>query len=244
MTVKAGPSSIISSPSDQARAIIAASMDDVSSFVECRFLEICSELNINTAKELWIDVCNLYSEPHRFYHTLNHIKEMLDLSKQYSSKLKNKTAVDLAIIYHDVIYKPMSKSNEEDSAAYFEEHFVSSVNPTLKNIVSNYIIETKKHSASESEDEDLKLFIDFDMHILAVDREKYLVYAAQIRKEYCHVERSDYCSERAKFLQATAQSSSSIYASESYLHEGYDARAKDNLAFECAFLQSGRLAGE
>jgi hypothetical protein len=64
------------------------------------------------------------------------------------------------------------------------------------------------------------------------------------RKEYCHVERSDYCSERAKFLQATAQSFSSIYASESYLHEGYDARAKDNLAFECAFLQSGRLAGE
>jgi predicted metal-dependent HD superfamily phosphohydrolase len=213
-----------------------------------RFLQICySELKIEPTEEmeiLWNEIHALYSEDHRYYHTLEHIKDLLELSMRFRKFIQDKIAVDLAIIFHDVIYDPKSNSNEEDSAAFFEERLSSFLEPSLKQKVSEYIILTKNHSVGESSDGDLKLFIDFDMHILSVERSKYRAYAIQIRNEYIHVEMSDYCRERPKFLRVAAESASSIYASESFLKSDYDARAKENLSWECSILESGLLIEE
>jgi predicted metal-dependent HD superfamily phosphohydrolase len=148
--------------------------------VHRRWLSIASsssfELSQEAAEEIWHEhIHKRYSEPHRHYHTLTHIQTMLRLSSQYSSLITDKTAVDLSIVFHDIIYDPKSASNEEDSALLFESLFSSSSSSSssksdLMKKVSQYINETKRHSVSSSTDEDLKLFIDIDLHILSTDR--------------------------------------------------------------------------
>ena len=62
-----------------------------------------------------------YGEPARFYHTLDHIDELMRFYDEYRGKIVDNLAVRLAIMYHDIIYDPKSGTNEEDSAAIFEQ---------------------------------------------------------------------------------------------------------------------------
>jgi len=48
----------------------------------------------------------------------------------------------------------------------------------------------------------MQWFLDFDLSVLASEKEKYDAYADQIRLEYTHLAPSVYRSERAKFLRS------------------------------------------
>ena len=88
----------------------------------------------------------------------------------------------MAILFHDIIYNPKSSTNEEDSAILFEtifKQYFEKDNFVSKKIFQ-YIIETKLHQVFDSNDDDLKLFIDFDLHILNSDRKDYSLYAKQV----------------------------------------------------------------
>jgi predicted metal-dependent HD superfamily phosphohydrolase len=49
---------------------------------------------------------------------------------------------------------------------------------------------TKEHSVLDSIDNDLKLFIDFDMCALGRQQGRYIEYAIAIRKEYILIEKN------------------------------------------------------
>lgn len=66
-------------------------------------------------------VLNHYREPHRFYHTLEHLD---DVWQQLENRgYSDNDVLLLATIFHDIIYDPRSGTNEEDSARYFNETF-------------------------------------------------------------------------------------------------------------------------
>lgn len=46
--------------------------------------------------------------------------------------------------------------------------------------VSAYILATKQHNVSESDDPDLRAFIDLDMAVVGRERSTYLEYAMQV----------------------------------------------------------------
>lgn len=81
-----------------------------------------------------------------------------------------------------------------------------------------------------------------DMSILGVARERYLVYAHDIRQEYIHVPRAVYVSKRAEVL-ATFLQQARIYASAAYA-EALEGRARGNVQAEIALLQRGVIPGE
>src|SRR5271166_1106216 len=56
-----------------------------------------------------------YAEPHRRYHTWSHIGACFDAIEKISSDRSQEVA--LALFYHDAVYEPLSKDNEEQSAA-------------------------------------------------------------------------------------------------------------------------------
>jgi len=197
---------------------------------------------------LWHLVSSRYTEEQRHYHTLVHIEDLLRQADQFESLISDKKAVDLAIIFHDIIYDPKSPTNEEDSAKLFETllgpsgtstALARSLTPELVGKVYQYIIETKKHAVLDSEDNDLRLFIDFDMSILGSDADRYLSYAAQIRKEYIHVPPDVYCTSRAQFLRNLLVQVSHIYSSKEYA--SFEERARSNIASECDLLEAGRI---
>ena len=63
------------------------------------------------------DVINAYDEPHRFYHTLEHIEDVL--KQLLNADLLKHDELFLAAVFHDIIYNPQSNTNEEDSAEFF-----------------------------------------------------------------------------------------------------------------------------
>jgi len=81
------------------------------------------------------DILNHYLEPHRFYHTLEHLDDICDQLEKKG--LGENDALLLATVFHDIIYDPRSPNNEEDSASYFNKVFSGS--QALKDDVTQII---------------------------------------------------------------------------------------------------------
>lgn len=62
-------------------------------------------------------VLGRYQEPARSYHHLDHLLEVLDLLKVLGVEPGAKPALWLAAFFHDFIYSPRARDNEERSAA-------------------------------------------------------------------------------------------------------------------------------
>lgn len=84
--------------------------------------------------------------------------------------------------HRSLVYDPKSVSNEEDSDVLFR-NFSKAVelSPSDASTVSGYIIATKWHDVSDSEDQDLRAFIDLDMAVVGRERSEYFTYASQVK---------------------------------------------------------------
>ena len=151
-------------------------------------------------KKIINDVKPLYNEPHRHYHTWDHIKYSLHHFKTIKPLINNTDIVKLAIIFHDIIYIPEEIKNEEKTVEFFcnyihknREKFQLSnrAMEMLEKWVSLFIIHTKTHVIAKSMPEsllsDLKYFLDLDLLILGETKENFDKYEENIRKEYYFV---------------------------------------------------------
>jgi len=92
-----------------------------------------------------------HAEKHRAYHTTAHINACLQHADNCAAQFAQAEAVELAIWFHDAIYKPFSSSNEADSAKWAVDFLESSgANHSLKSTVSNLILATKHDGATTS----------------------------------------------------------------------------------------------
>jgi predicted metal-dependent HD superfamily phosphohydrolase len=63
------------------------------------------------------DIVELLNEPHRIYHNQDHIEHLLGLAAEEQNLFDE---MILTIAYHDIIYYPQSKRNEELSAVVYQ----------------------------------------------------------------------------------------------------------------------------
>jgi predicted metal-dependent HD superfamily phosphohydrolase len=143
------------------------------------------------------EIAQAYSDPGRFYHTLDHVKEMLTTVDSLGSHVRNLNAVKLAAWLHDVIYDSKALDNEEQSAQYAEllcEELSIPESPS----VASLILKTKWHIAGD--DVDAQVLIDADLAILGADEREYQTYAENIRREYAWVPEPEYRQERRRVL--------------------------------------------
>jgi predicted metal-dependent HD superfamily phosphohydrolase len=176
-----------------------------------------------------------------------------------------RATMTLAILFHDAIYDPKSDTNEEDSALLFctfaseltqailgvKERIppVHSLNPfTLSSSafdfdrVKKYILATKYHNTSTTDDPVLEVFLDADMAVLGKAAAAYDVYAGRIRREFIHVDRSLYCRKRAQVLSSFL-SNESIFSSP-YMKDAFEVQARENLLREINLLLRDIIPGE
>lgn len=204
----------------------------------------------NYFNRLW----DLYTGDTRYYHTTVHIEEMLTMfhiimksnNNKYTFQLCSDAAREqstiiilLAIFFHDCIYDGRSQTNEEDSMKLFES-FADEVDvpPTIKDQVSLYILASKKHQLSSSNDNiSLALFLDLDLAVLGKDGSAYNQYAALIWKEYSFVPKDIYCSKRSEILTAFLDVSQ-IYGT-TLMQSVCEEHARANLLREIESLQNG-----
>ena len=209
--------------------------------------EACHFYSLNIGqKNIMLSQLRTYEDSNRYYHTWHHLADMFTLLDSHKAFINDRPAIIMAILYHDIIYNAKSQSNEEDSAALFEEYVNDNCNNNDKQLkevkqkICDYIIATKAHNANASTDDDLKYFIDFDMAVLGWPLDRYKRYAGLIRDEYIHVDEKEYCSKRAAFLRSTAESANKIFATTDFQNL-FEIRARENLQWECNELDHGRI---
>jgi len=214
---------------------------------------VASELGIpaDVQQRLAILLRSRYQEQHRHYHTLHHIRELIDTlntDKYMRTMINDRRCIVLSILFHDVVYEtaPGSPCNEDESAKLFEQELASYLSPVLISKVCTYINHTRLHDVAKEEDLDLKLFIDLDMSILArEDPVEYDVYAGQIRREYISIPKPTYCLQRGEFLRKWLASTESKIFSSDYFLEKFETIARRNMSRECDILETGNtLSGE
>mmetsp|Transcript_30847 Transcript_30847/g.44302 ORF Transcript_30847/g.44302 Transcript_30847/m.44302 type:complete len:234 (+) Transcript_30847:38-739(+) len=196
----------------------------------------------------WFTICQYYGEAHRSYHTLKHLEYMYTQAEKYglislqeSNNFCHSLAIDFAIFFHDIIYDPKSKLNEQLSADLFKEYFEKYMPPTFVSTVVLFILATTNHMDNVSCDDDLKIFLDLDLSILGGTPLEYKNYAMQIRFEYNFVPEEVYCRERAKFLRNMLKGN--IYRT-SRIAEDKESQAHSNIEWECSILESGKLISD
>ena len=204
--------------------------------VRRRWALACESLDVTKPKERewWRRVETSYNEPGRHYHTLVHIDAMLTLASDHA--LKDSVAVDLATIFHDIIYDAVAGGggrNERESAQVFVE-FAQSTTMTSERInkIVQWIERTWSHDGADLDD-DGRLFMDFDMSILGAEREAYARYASQVRREYGHVNWVYWRVGRSQFLSAST--SKRVFSSPQFA--ALEGKALENARAECLKLR-------
>ena len=152
---------------------------------------------INRLLSLGFDesILNNYRESHRFYHTVEHLDDIY--TQLHDRGESDNDILLLATIFHDIIYDPLSATNEEDSAKYFSDIFKGDA--AIKDAVSQIILDTKTHQPTT---ELSRIFCDADLNILRQAFDKLLVYEHQIFKEFQFVDFVIYKQKRIEVLNS------------------------------------------
>lgn len=190
--------------------------------------QLSSQLKLEKrhSEQLFILLFNAYTESQRYYHTVQHIVECLELFHKVDDKLSDPIAVELAIWFHDVVYDPQASDNEERSADLMKSFCNELIDQEQLEKVYQWIIATKKHYPSH--DQDLNYLLDIDLAILGSRPQRFAEYEHQIQQEYSWVEAELYKVKRAEVLNHFYQMKT-LYQTE-YFRNILENSAKNNLA--------------
>jgi predicted metal-dependent HD superfamily phosphohydrolase len=199
----------------------------MSSQAKTKWLELWPKLGVsNSPGPYFAALVAHYSEPHRAYHNLAHILDCLEQFVPARHLAHDATAVEMAIWYHDAIYDPRAKDNEERSAGLAASVADELGLPaSLKETVNALILATKKHDASLARD--AAVLVDVDLSILGRTPHRFDEYEHQIRQEYDWVPADAFAAGRSAVLE-TFLARPAIYHTELFRAK-YEHQARENL---------------
>lgn len=184
----------------------------------------------------WQQLASLYSEPHRHYHTLDHVAACLKWLDQHHHLAADPLCIELALWAHDVIYDPRASDNEARSADWFAQQFAdSTLTNAQRNRVHALILATiHPHPPT---DPDMALLQDIDLSILGADAKLYDRYEGWIRLEYDFVPEEAFRKGRSAVLQGFLDQDVIYHTAE--LRERLEMLARDNLSRALGKLSEG-----
>ena len=191
----------------------------------------------DAADRVFRELAAAYSAPGRYYHTLTHIQHVLDTIEFLKREADDPGALELAAWFHDAVYDPRAKDNEERSADYAEQVLRGLGLPGQTIAVTRHLIlQTKTHQPAGN-DRDSRVFLDADLAILGAPADRYEDYARAIRQEYAWVPEEQYRSGRRQVLRNFLQRPRLYQTAPMF--EAFEEEARRNLAGEVERL-SGR----
>jgi predicted metal-dependent HD superfamily phosphohydrolase len=205
-----------------------------------KWLEFWQRLAMKSDPEpYYAELATRYAEPQRAYHNFSHIQECLEEFARARQLANDPEVVEAAIWYHDVVYDPRAKDNEEQSASFTERVGAAAGWPeTFQRRVTQLILSTKKHDASL--DPDAPVLVDVDLSILGRERERFDEYETQIRKEYDWVPDEAFVAGRTAVLQNFLVRPR-IYNTD-FFRDKYESQARENLKHSISRLQTKALS--
>ena len=175
-----------------------------------------------------------WSEPHRRYHILGHLRDVLTRAEELADHAAQPDAVRLAAWYHDAVYQGQP-DDEEKSAQLAEADLTAlGVDPSLVAEVARLVRLTISHQPGPG-DRNGEALCDADLAVLGVEADRYRANSAAIRSEYTHVPEADYRSRRAGVVRALL-SAPALYHTP-LARSRWESRARANLLDELAALE-------
>jgi predicted metal-dependent HD superfamily phosphohydrolase len=176
--------------------------------------------------EIWGEILTRYSEPHRHYHTVQHLYECLREFETSKHLATDPLALELALWFHDAIYDPKRYDNEEASAAIARQKLKGVISEDAVAVVETLISATKHNFIPR--EPDAQLIVDIDLAILGQPVLRFDEYEIQVRREYEFVPEKVFYEKRAEILEQFL-ARPQIY-NTSFFRDCYAAAARENLA--------------
>jgi predicted metal-dependent HD superfamily phosphohydrolase len=179
------------------------------------------------------DLLARWAEPHRHYHTTEHLRAVLSIVDEDSAEAADPDLVRLAAWWHDAVYDPRAAGDENERAS---AALAAAVLGDLRVPASGVgevvrLIELTATHAPPPGDRNGALLCDADLAVLARPPREYDRYAAAVRREYAHVPDDAFRAGRAAVLSRLL-SQPTLYR----VHPNWQAPARANLRRELGTL--------
>lgn len=174
-----------------------------------------------------------WSEPHRTYHSVAHLRDILTRVEELAGHADDIDAVRLAAWYHDAVYDCRPGDEERSARRAEQELSALGISPGLVDEVARLVRMTVTHDPAPG-DRNAEVLSDADLSALAVPRDRYRQNSAAIRREYAHVPSDAFRKGRSQVLLALLEGPG-VYRTEHGRRE-WEAAARDNMRAELAEL--------
>ncbi|MEO7746027.1 MAG: metal-dependent phosphohydrolase, partial [Actinomycetota bacterium] len=188
------------------------------------------------------DLLRRYGEPHRRYHDVRHLTEVLDGVDELAAHALDPDAVRLAAWFHDAVYDVRAPAGASEAAS---ADLAASVLALLGHPGVDAVVRLVRLTATHdpaADDADGQVLCDADLRILAADDARYAEYARDVRAEYAHVPDADFAAGRAAVMGALL-AHDRLYATAT-ARERWEARGRANVAAELARLSVEDRSGQ
>jgi predicted metal-dependent HD superfamily phosphohydrolase len=143
-----------------------------------------------------------WTEPHRGYHDLAHLDEVLTRVDLLAGEADRPDTVRLAAWFHDAVYDPTATDNEDRSADLATTALGNlALDADLVEDVARLVRLTTTHQVA-ADDRDGAVLCDADLAVLAATAVRYESYVEGVRREYAHLDDETFARGRAAVLRS------------------------------------------
>lgn len=202
--------------------------------IEDRWRRLMRSIQLPDSMDTFDALRSAYDEKHRHYHTTEHIDDCLARLDESAHLAERPHEVELALWFHDAVYKPMRSDNEQQSADWARDFLIAGAAPEdAIDRVHSGILATM-HDASPGGG-DAGLLVDIDLSILGRDTDVYDQFERKVRQEYRWVPRPMYRRKRTDILASFLQRD--VIYSTPLFRDRYETPARRNLETAIATLR-------
>jgi predicted metal-dependent HD superfamily phosphohydrolase len=176
---------------------------------------------------LFHDLTARYREPHRKYHTVQHLEECFEKLREIRSDAERAEEVELALWFHDAIYDVKRQDNEARSADWARSTVLAASLPAECAQRVHALVMATRHNAMP-EGIDQQILIDVDLSILGSRSERFDEYERQIREEYSWVPGIVFRAKRRNILKEFLKRPT-IFNTARFI-TSYESQARENLS--------------
>jgi predicted metal-dependent HD superfamily phosphohydrolase len=186
------------------------------------------------------DLLARWSEPHRRYHDVGHLRAVLQAVDELSAEADDARAVQLAAWYHDAVYTGRPGADERASAQLAAAMLTDLGVGTEETAEVVRLVELTASHDPEPGDANGAVLCDADVAVLGGDPDAYAAYAAAVRDEYSDVPDEEFRSGRIAVLERLL-AHQPLFRTATGRKRWEDA-ARHNVATELTLLRAGASA--
>ena len=204
-----------------------ARLEDRQDRLKARFLALWTRCLYHSDEPMEVlnRLIDLYAEPHRHYHTLEHIRHCLREFDQAVIFMDDPDMVELALWFHDAIYVAGAKDNERRSADLFREYSAGRVDAVFQQRIDDLIMATTHQEPPRQSNE--RFIVDIDLSSFGLPWEAFMRDGLRIRAESPDVTDDDYYPGHLRFLRGL-EDRPSIFLTECF-RQRYERTARENI---------------